>query len=171
MTADQSGTTPNDVNISKALECLSRLTYIGPKGMEASFLAALMGETVKEIGRYLVYSDYRENETVVFIHDPKGHSDHKYIFAEVKANGTVEHTFIVAAPMEWTEYHREILARVRAATGRSAACPGGGYVSVDRDGSLVVNSSSGDFGRGDHARAKIALETAIRVTGERHGTH
>jgi hypothetical protein len=134
--------------------------------MEKAFIAALRGEDVREINRYQVYSDYRENETVVFIHDLTGHDDHKYIFALAG-----EHTYIVAAPMRWTEYHREILARVSAASGTRATCPGGGYVNALSDGSLSVYSESADFGRGDHQRAKNALEGAVRRTGERHGTH
>ena len=166
MTTEPAGNNPDHMHLNRAIDYLSGRTYLGPRAMEEGFLSALMGKEVTEIGRYSVYSDYRENETVVFIHDPTGRSYHKYIFAE-----TADHTFIVAAPMEWTEYHREILARVRAATGKSARCPGGGYVSVSHDGSLVVDSSSGDFGRGDHARAKAAFEHAIRITGERQGSH
>lgn len=162
MTIEPTGNNPDDSNIHKAIDSLSRLTHLGPRAMEERFLSALSGNAVSEIGRYSAYCDYREHETVVFIHDPTGRSDHKYIFAE-----TANHTFIVAAPMEWTEYHRQILARVRAATGQSAYCPGGGYVSVSHDGSLRVNSSSEEFGVGAHARAKAAFENAIRITGER----
>lgn len=166
MTTEPAGNNPDHVHLNKAIDYLSGRTCLGPRVMEEGFLSALMGKEVTEIGRYSVYCDYRENETVVFIHDPTGQSDHKYIFAE-----TADHAFIVAAPMAWTKYHREILARVCAATGKSARCPGGGYVSVSRDGSLIVDSSSGDFGRGDHARAKAAFEDAIRITGERQGSH
>jgi len=139
---------------------------VAPRGKEAAFIAALRGEDVREIDRYQVYSDYREGETVVFIHEPTGRCEHKYIFA--KADG---HTYIVAAPMEWTGYHREILARVSKASGSPAHCPGGGYVQINQDGSLWVGDSSGDFGPGNHARAKEALERAVRRTGERQGTH
>ncbi len=157
----------NKPTVEQALFRLDRLACsIAASSMERSFIEALQGKDVREIGRYQVYSDYRENETVVFIHEPTGRSNHKYIFAV--ADG---HTYIVAAPMEWTDYHREILARVSAASGSRARCPGGGYVAVLSDGTLRVDQSSGDFGRGDHERAKKALEEAVRRTGERQGTH
>lgn len=157
-------------NKSTMEEALFRLDSLADtfasQSMEQAFIEALQGKDVREIGRYQVYSDYRENETVVFIHEPTGRSNHKYIFAV--ADG---HTYIVAAPMEWTDYHREILARVSAASGNRAFCPGGGYVEVLRDGTLRVDQSSGDFGRGDHEHAKKALEDAVRRTGERQGIH
>ncbi len=157
----------NKPTMEDALFRLDRLACtFAPKSMETAFIAALQGEDVREINRYQVYSDYRENETVVFIHDPTGRDNHKYIFAIAEG-----HTYIVAAPMEWTDYHREILARVSAASGSRAICPGGGYVEILSDGSLRVDQSSGDFGRGDHDRAKKALEDAVRRTGERQGTH
>ncbi len=150
-----------------ALVSLDRSSYgTDPRSMERAFLAALQGQAVREIGKYQVYTDYRENETVVFIHEPTGRTCHKYIFAITEA-----HTYIVAAPMDWTRLHREILASVSAASGQSARCPGGGYVKVRSDGSLLVNQTSGDFGEGDHLRAKTALEEAVRRTGERQGSH
>jgi hypothetical protein len=153
--------------VEQALLCLDRLAdTFAAKSMEKAFIEALQGKDVREIGRYQVYSDYCENETVVFIHEPTGRSNHKYIFAV--ADG---HTYIVAAPMEWTDYHREILVRVSAASGTRAICPGGGYVEVLSDGTLRVDRSSVDFGQGDHQRAKKALEDAVRRTGERQGTH
>lgn len=139
---------------------------IGAESKEIAFLTALQGKTVREIGRYQVYSDYRKNETVVFIHEPTGRSYHKYIFAETKGR-----TYIVAAPTEWTEFHREILERVIAASGKDAYCPGGGYVSVKSNGFLEVDGSSGDFGEGNHAHAKRALDRAVRCTGRQHGVH
>jgi hypothetical protein len=53
----------------------------GSKIMEMAFIAALQGEAVREIGRYQVYSDFRETRTVVFIHEPTGWDQHKYVFA------------------------------------------------------------------------------------------
>jgi hypothetical protein len=130
--------------------------------MEPGFIAALQGKPVFEIGRYQVYTDIRDDQTVVLIHDPTGYSDHKYI--EASADG---HRFIVAAPTSWTEYHFEIRARIKAATGCDVECAGGGYVSMNDDGSLSVSGSSTSYGRGDHERAKEALSEAVRRTGKR----
>jgi hypothetical protein len=151
--------TPDD-----ALSSLPRLlggAGMAQSSMERAFVAALQGERVSSIGRFQVYSSYRAGETVVFIHDASGQDDHKYIFAK-----TPTHTYIVAAPMRWTEYHREILARVCAASGERAVCPGGGYVDVLRDGSLLVSRESGDFGRGDHVRATDAFQRAVKESGQ-----
>ena len=123
---------------------------------EREFLQAILGKDIRSIGRYQVFTDTTDNERVVFIHDPTGRCDHKYIFAE-----TGDKTFIIAAPVEWTEYHREILARVSAAMGKRAYCPGGGYISVSEQGALWVGRESGDFGRGDHARAEKAFKAAV----------
>lgn len=136
-----------------------------PEAMERAFIAALQGAIVNEIGRCQVYSDYKKNETVIFIHDPVARSEHKYIFA-VAGN----HTYIVAAPMEWTEYHKFILARVSAAAGKPAHCPGGGYVGIGGNGVIWVDRRSGDFGPGDHKRAKEALERAVRATALRQSS-
>lgn len=136
-------------------------TLTQAESMERDLKEALCGRHVREIGRYQVYSDYRSGETVVFVHDPSGVSDHKYIFAH-----TSQHTYIVAAPVKWTALHREILARVSAASGERAVCPGGGYVLVKPDGSLLVSEQSTDFGAGDHARAKRAFEDAIRKSAD-----
>lgn len=136
-------------------------TLTQAESMERDLKDALCGRHVREIGRYQVYSDYRSGETVVFVHDPSGVSDHKYIFAQ-----TSQHTYIVAAPVKWTALHREILARVSAASGERAVCAGGGYVLVKPDGSLLVSEQSTDFGPGDHARAKRAFEDAIRKSAD-----
>lgn len=134
--------------------------------MDRAFVAALRGEDVREIGKYQVYSDYRENETVVFIHDPTGQSEHKYIFARTEG-----HTYRVAAPLHWTEYHRDILNCVRDVAGSKVFCEGGGYVTQQPGGELVVNRRSQDFGAGDHERAKKAFEDAVRNTVKRGGEH
>src|SRR5262245_52785092 len=66
--------------------------------MERSFLQALQRQPVSCAGRYQVYTDFsKADETVVLVHDATGGSDHKYIFAK-----TPDHTYIVAAPIEWT---------------------------------------------------------------------
>ena len=124
--------------------------------LEREFLQAILGEDIRSIGRYQVFTDTTDSERVVFIHEPTGRCKHKYIFAE-----SGEKTFIIAAPVEWTEYHREILARVSAATGEQAYCPGGGYLSISNNGGLWVGGSSGDFGPGDHARAEKAFKAAV----------
>jgi hypothetical protein len=123
---------------------------------EREFLQAILGEDIRSIGRYQVFTDTTDTERVVFIHEPTGRCRHKYIFAQ-----TDDKTFIIAAPVEWTEYHREILARVRAATGKQAYCPGGGYLSVKENGDLWVGDRSGDFGPGDHTRAEKAFKAAV----------
>lgn len=134
---------------------------------EALFIAALQGEeAVTEIGPYQVYSDYSARKTVVFIHDPTGQQEHKYIFAN-----TGQHTYIVAAPIDWTPYHREILARVSRAAGEEASCPGGGYIDIPRDGSVHVYGRSVDFGRGNHDLARESLSEAVRRTGQRQSAH
>lgn len=146
-----------------ALADLRRLSEsLAPVPLEQGFIAALQGKAIFEIGRYQVYSDISDDQTVVFIHDPSGYHDHKYIEASIG-----DHRFIVAAPTGWTEYHFEIKARIKAAWGRDVDCAGGGYVQLNDDGSLKVYGSSSSFGRGDHELAKTALEGAVRRTGER----
>jgi hypothetical protein len=129
---------------------------------EIAFMEALQGKAVREIGRYQVYTDFENTRTVVFIHNPTGWGEHKYIFAITEA-----HTYIVAAPTEWTAYHKEILARVSAASGERACCSGGGYISLESDGSLTVHGTSGDFGEGDHQLAQKAFREAVLRTGKR----
>jgi hypothetical protein len=133
---------------------------------EALFIAALRGETVTEIGRYQVYSDYTPGKTVVFIHNPTGQHEHKYIFAK-----TGQHTYVVAAPVAWTAYHREILARVNRAAEQEAKCSGGGYIDILSDGSVLVHGESGDFGPGDHEQAEEFFSQAVRLTGQRQSAH
>jgi len=105
----------------------------------------------------------------VFIHDLKPESRHKYIIAQDLS----EHTFIVAAPLEEFEYHRDILSVVHRAAGsnRSVHCLGGGFVTVKPDGSLKVSGSSADFGVGDHEQSKDAFVAAIRKAGSDQEIH
>jgi hypothetical protein len=154
------------MGIGGANEGLSEAQVWDRKSMDRAFVAALRGEDVRAIGKYQVYSDYRDNETVVFIHDPTGQSDHKYIFANTRS-----HTYIVAAPIVWTEFHRDIWKYVKNAAGADVCPDGGGYVRQLPDGELVVNSRSEQFGSGDHARAKKAFEDAVRSTVRRGGAH
>jgi hypothetical protein len=154
----QNGVPEKQPEMEQALQLLSRYTLAQDDRREAEFIRALRGESVAEIDRFQVYSHYSPDETVVFIHDATGSAKHKYIFAETGEG----HSYIVAAPTSWTGYHREILARVTAAHGARATCPGGGYVSVNQEGEIEVYSDSVDFGRGDHPRAKEALERAVR---------
>jgi hypothetical protein len=60
---------------------------------EIAFIEALQGNAVRDIGRYQVYTDFEDTQTVVFIHNPTGWGEHKYVFAITEA-----HTYIVAAP-------------------------------------------------------------------------
>lgn len=105
----------------------------------------------------------------MFIHDLKPESRHKYIIAQDLS----EHTFIVAAPLEEFEYHRDILSVVHRAAGsnRSVHCLGGGFVTVKPDGSLKVSGSSADFGVGDHEQSKDAFVAAIRKAGSDQEIH
>lgn len=128
---------------------------------EALFIAALRGETVTDIDRYQVYSDYTPDRTVVFIHDPRGQDKHKYIIAEAG-----QHVYIVAAPMEWTAFHEYILRRVSEAAGEEATCYGGGYVDILDGGYLKVYGQSIDFGTGDHTKARDFFSEAVRRTGK-----
>lgn len=93
----------------------------------------------------------------MFVHNPMGDEHHKYIIAHANS-----HTFIIATPMGWTQYHKNILARVMVATSLTVFCSGGGIVAVDSEGKLVVDGASVDFGAGDHALAKAALSTAVK---------
>jgi|GEM_PF-3323311 len=146
-----------------ALADLRRLSEsLAPISKEQAFIEALQGKAIFEIGRYQVYSDISDDQTVVFIHNPSGYGEHKYIEASIDG-----HRFIVAAPTGWTEYHFEIKARIEAAWGSRVDVSGGGYVDLNEDGSLSVYGSSTSFGRGDHELAKAALEAAVRRTGER----
>lgn len=125
---------------------------------EVSFMRAIRREQVTAIGGYQVYMDLsREDRTTVFVHDPTPQECHKYIIARAAS-----HMFVVAAPMSWTYLHRNILARVMAATGLTAHCSGGGFVSMVGNGRLEVDGASTDYGEGDHATAKAALTAAVK---------
>jgi hypothetical protein len=164
--SNQPSNNPGDKpSVHQALERLVGFAHtLKADSMEQAFIEALQGKEVREIDRYQVYTDYSETETVVFIHEPTGRSEHKYIFAVT--NG---HTYMVAAPTEWTGFHWEILARVSATSEVEATCPGAGYIHVSSEGSLVVDRCSDQFGEGDHERAKSAFEAAVRRTSERAG--
>jgi hypothetical protein len=151
----------NHPTIDAAFHAL-RIQGVSPRSSEdKAFISSLQGIRTFEIGRHQVYSSYEPEQTVVLIHDPTGFNQHKYIIAQAK-----ECTFIVAAPTSWTSYHSEILARISAATGLSARCDGGGYLTVLKDGSCRVDGSSTDFGVADHDRATKAFSHAIRQTVE-----
>ena len=126
---------------------------------ERAVLSALLGESVTKVDGFRCYTDFSTpGETAVIVYDPSGRSRHKYVFAE-----TDSHRYIVAMPISWTEYHREIVQRVSCAAGERAHCPGGGYIAIADDGRVIVDGSSGDFGRGNHAHAKAAFERATKV--------
>lgn len=125
---------------------------------EISFLRAIRREPVSSIGRYQVYMDTsRDDRTTVFVHEPTGTETHKYILAVA---GT--HTYIIAAPMCWTNLHKNLVARVMAATGISVHCLGGGFVAINENGQIIVDGASTDYGEGDHAAAKAALRAAVK---------
>jgi len=125
--------------------------------MERAFLAALQGDDVGVAGSYQVYSSIDPERTVVLLHDPTGRQRFlKYIVAE-----TADRLFFVAAPLKWTEYHRQILDRVCAATGCEAKCLGGGFLSIVRSGQMFFDGESIEFGPTDHARAEVAFRAAI----------
>jgi hypothetical protein len=137
-----------------------RLKGISPQVNEdTGFILSLQGVRTFEIGRHQVYSSYDSEQTVVPIHDPTGRNQHKYIVAQADT-----HTFIVAAPTSWTGLHREILARVSAATGSSARCEGGGYLTMVKDGRFRLSGASLDFGEADHEKATKAFSHAIEQT-------
>lgn len=160
-----SDSSQQDPGLEQAMERLSSCRATRSETNERAFLGALRGTPVREIGRYQVYCDYSQSLTVVFIHDPRSGSEHKYIFAEAS-----QRTYVVACPVDWTALHRLILERINAASGESANCPGGGYVYVKTDGSLVVDRESQHYGRGNHERAKKLLEDAVRRTIKRGET-
>lgn len=125
---------------------------------EISFLRAIRREPVTCIGRYQVYMDTsREDRTTVFVHDPTGTETHKYILAVAGPQ-----TYVIAAPMCWTNLHKNIVARVKAATALSVHCLGGGFVAINENGQIVVDGESTDYGEADHATAKAALQAAVR---------
>lgn len=135
-----------------------RATYdLQPPAMERAFLAALQGDDVGVAGPYQVYSSIDPQRTVVLLHDPTGrHGLLKYIVAE-----TADRLFFVAAPLKWTEYHRQILDRVGAALGSEVQCRGGGFLHIIRSGEMFFDGESAEFGPADHARAEAAFRAAI----------
>jgi hypothetical protein len=125
---------------------------------ELALIRALRGESIITIGRYQVYTDVSHpKRTTVFVHDSTGSVDHKYILATTELR-----TFVVATPMNWTPLHKNILARVMAATGQPVHCSGGGFVSVRENGGLEVEGASTDYGAGDHVAARAALTVAVK---------
>jgi hypothetical protein len=165
MTHSEQHHTPsrNHPPIDAAFHAL-KLRGISPQAnADTAFILSLQGVQTFEIGRHQVYSSYEPHQTVVLIHDPTGRNQHKYIIAQAD-----DHTFIVAAPTSWTGLHREILHRVSAATGISARCDGGGYLTMVNDGRFRVSGESMDFGPADHERATKAFGRAIQQTAELH---
>jgi hypothetical protein len=125
---------------------------------ERALLQALNGESPPPAGVYRFLSSTTSSETVVCVLDTTGANGLlKYIFAE-----TGDRTFIVAAPVSWTEYHRELLARVKAATGEDAQCSGGGFIRILRHGRFWLGGESTEFGAGDHARAERAFGELLK---------
>lgn len=126
--------------------------------METQLLDTLQRKPVTSIDRYQVYTDIsKEDTTTVFVHNPSGKEQHKYIIARTSA-----HTFFVACPLSWTLLHKHVVARVMAVTDATVYCPGGGFVSIGDKGDLRVEGESTDYGPGDHRRAKAALAAAVR---------
>jgi hypothetical protein len=158
-------------------EVLSALESLGTsKIVDASVETTLQevlqgrGNGVSKIGNYSIFADFSDNtESVVFVRNQTGGAVHKYIIANaVTANGG-QQSFVVCMPIEWTPMHRDILVRIKAATGVPYHCPGGGFVEVQSDGQLVVGGQSGDFGTGDHERAREALQRAVLNSAARNG--
>ena len=128
---------------------------------EACFMRAIRREPVTAIGSYRVYMDTsREDRTTVLVHNPNPQECHKYIIARADS-----HMFVVAAPMSWTNLHKNILARVMAATGLPVHCSGGGFVLFNSSGRLEVDGASTDYGEGDHTTARAALIAAVKNSG------
>jgi hypothetical protein len=153
-------------NAQQAVKASSVEHGVAPRTDGELFCAALQGERIYEIGRYQVYSNYTPGETVVFIMKQGEGSRHKYIFATANT-----HTYIVAAPTDWTERHKDILDWVSRASSEYATCKGGGMVTINEDGSLRVWGLSAAFGQGDHRRAEEAFREAVRITGEQQSAH
>jgi len=125
---------------------------------EISLIRAIRGEVITSIGSYQVYTDTsREGRTTVFVHDPTGIVEHKYILASTESR-----SFVVATPMSWTILHKHILARIMAATGQAAHCSGGGFVRIGESGKIEVDGASTDYGAADHTAAKAALTVAVK---------
>jgi len=125
--------------------------------LERAFLRALHGESVGTVGDFAFHSEFTERQTALVVVDTTGANPLlKYIFAE-----SAGRTFIVAAPISWTEYHRELLARVTAATGEDARCTGGGFVRLMRSGRFWIGGESSEFGAGNHKSAEAAFERVL----------
>lgn len=126
---------------------------------EIAFLRAIRREATLQIGSYQVYMDTsRDDRTTVFINNPSGEVPHKYVIAQAES-----HIYVVAAPISWTKYHKNIVARIMVSTPASVFCSGGGFVSVLSKGKLNVDGASTDFGAGDHALAQAAFSAALRA--------
>ena len=153
----------HQLDVHQALTTLQRAStkITGPLQSpeeEMAILRAIRREPIAHIGTYQVYMDTsRDERTTVFVHSPIEGDGHKYIIARATA-----HTYVIAMPVKWTVYHKNILARVMAATSQTVFCPGGGFVLVDSEGRLAVEGESTDFGAGDHALAKAALASAVK---------
>lgn len=125
--------------------------------LERAFLRALQGHGGCFVGDFAFHSELTERQTALVVVDTTGANPLlKYIFAE-----SAGRTFIVAAPISWTEYHRELLARVTAATGEDARCSGGGFVRLMRSGRFWIGGESSEFGAGNHKRAEAAFERIL----------
>jgi hypothetical protein len=126
---------------------------------EEAFIKALQGERILGIGGLQVYAHYSSTVTVVMMHNPTTTEQHKYVIAMAKG-----HTYIVAAPVSWTEYHREIVERVSRASGAEAICSGGGFLTFIEGAGLRASGWSTDFGPADHTLAKEAFSLAVEET-------
>lgn len=125
--------------------------------LERAFLRALQGHGGGTSGDFAFQSEVSERETVLVVVDTTGANPLlKYVFAE-----SAGRTFIVAAPISWTEYHRELVARVKAATGEDAQCTGGGFVRLTKSGRFWIGGDSSEFGAGNHGRAEAALSRVL----------
>jgi len=154
-----SGLPPAVYEAEVRLRGLPQVGRLEQPEMERALLGALLGSAVQLAGSFPIYRDIQPDQTVVFVHDASGHSPHKYLIAVAAGR-----TFIVAAPISWTEYHHDLLLRIEAACGSTPTPRGGGYLFVRRNGLLVVEGESVKYGTGDHAAAQAAFERAIRAS-------
>lgn len=158
------GATSQDLEVRAALERLKALmpSKLQNDAAEFAVLSVIQGASCpqKIEGQFLVLSHHSPDETVVFVYDPTTRLSNKYI---ITAPLGIGRSFVVSMPMDWTPMHRDILARIEAATGVSHRCCGGGFAELtegDRDIKLLVSGESGDFGPGDHDRAYAAFQRA-----------
>jgi len=166
VTTERIMTTPisasNAPTIHQSLRALQMASqkFAGPlqsNEFEIALLQAIKGEVTSAIGPFQVYMDTsRDDRVTVFVHNPSEETGHKYVIAS-----TDSRAFVVATPISWTPFHKNIVARIMAATGQTAHCSGGGFVSVE-GGKITVEGASTDFGEGDHATAKAALLRAFK---------